>query len=129
MKYVLTFIVLFFTSGLSGQENPHTMKPSNCEDTKQTLGVVHELSRSNTLIIIARLGNGESKRSLSKKRLNAARDFLESRWRRSPQLTTLADGDAVRGLGRLELYTNGDLTYVISLKKGANILNDCFIDR
>jgi hypothetical protein len=69
------------------------------------------------LIIIARLGTGEVSSNLNQTRLAVAKEYV---LRRGADLKyVLAQGERVKGLGRLELYVGGKLYDVLPLKRNA----------
>ena len=85
------------------------------EDSKAALDLVAETAGEGKLIImIARLGNGESSRRLSWRRLDTARSFLESVRAVPKQRMILAEGEVMRGQGRIEVYLDGKL-YMINV--------------
>lgn len=69
------------------------------------------------LIIIARLGTGETSSRLNLVRLAVAEEYV---LRRGSDLKyVLAQGTRVKGLGRLELYVGGKLKEILPLEKNA----------
>ena len=84
------------------------------EDSKAALDLVAETAGEGKLIImIARLGNGESNRKLSWRRLQTAGSFLESVRAVPKQRMVLAEGEVMRGQGRIEVYLDGKLYMII----------------
>jgi hypothetical protein len=70
------------------------------------------------LIIIARLGKGETSSRLNKYRLSVVEEYV---LRRGSDLKyVLAEGSRVQGLGRVELYVGGRLLYIMPIKKNAS---------
>jgi hypothetical protein len=100
-------------------EKPQDEVPTECEgamarldfaviDTKKLPGAY--------LIIVARLGRGESSR-LNRIRLAAAEEYV---LRRGNDLKyVLAAGARTKGLGRLELYVGGQLKEIMTFEKNA----------
>ncbi len=69
------------------------------------------------LIIIARLGTGETSGHLNQIRLAVAEEYV---LRRGSDLKyVLAQGKRVKGLGRLELYVGGRLNEILPFKRNA----------
>jgi hypothetical protein len=69
------------------------------------------------LIIITRLGKGETSSRLNKQRLSVVEEYV---LRRGANLKyVLAEGRRVKGLGRVELYVGGRLLYIMPIKKNA----------
>jgi hypothetical protein len=69
------------------------------------------------LIIIARLGTGETSRRLNQHRLRVVEEYV--RRRGSGLKYVLAEGRKVEGLGRVELYVGGRLLHILPLRKNA----------
>ena len=71
------------------------------------------------LIIIARLGAGETSRRLNQHRLSLVEEYV---LRRGHDLKyVLAEGSRVKGLGQMELYVGGRLSYIMHFKKNAQM--------
>ncbi len=77
------------------------------------------------VILIARLGNREASGSLSRRRLQVARMYLHVGRGREPQLReeniVTAEGERVRGAGRIEAYVRGKLFMVCVFKRNRNL--------
>lgn len=120
-------MVALLDVSLFAQQKPHEQTdrpldqwPMECEgaaanldfaviDTKKLEGAY--------LIIIARLGAGEVSRRLNRSRLAVAEEYV---LRRGSDLKyVLAQGERVKGLGRLELYVGGKLYDIMPLKRNA----------
>jgi hypothetical protein len=70
------------------------------------------------LIMIARLGNGETSRRLNQRRLTVVEEYV---LRRGSDLKyVLAEGRRVRGRGRIELYVGGQLVRVLPFEQNAD---------
>ena len=97
-------------------------EPANCEVANfyldnaamraRALGEAH-------LIVIARLGDGEKSRQLNVSRLKVVENFL-SNWRGVRKVMT-AEGERVRGYGRLEFYVGGALLYTLPVRRNKNL--------
>ncbi len=69
------------------------------------------------LIIIARLGGGETSRRLNQYRLALVEEYV---LRRGHDLKyVLAEGSKVKGLGQIQLYVGGQLSRIMHFKKNA----------
>ena len=69
------------------------------------------------LILIARLGTGETSRNLNQARLSGVEEYV---LRRGSDLKyVLAQGSRVKGLGRIEIYVGGQLAEIMPLRKNA----------
>ena len=99
-------------------ENFRRDKPINCEDFVAVLD--HAMidwaeDKESHMILIARLGTGETDRKLNRARLAWPEDYLK---RRNVKYV-LAEGERVKGLGRFEVYVSGRLAMSIPVKKGS----------
>jgi hypothetical protein len=94
--------------------------PMECEGaaTRLDFAVINTRKLEGAyLIIIARLGSGELSRSLNQTRLASAEEYV---LRRGSDLKyVLAQGNRVKGLGRLEIYVGGQLVDIMPLRKNA----------
>lgn len=97
-------------------------EPTNCEYNISLLAAAHyEAGESGLIIAISRLGAGESK-DISQRRLHNVRAFLsEYQKARAPETVILAEGERVKGFGRVELYVKGSLHSVMVLKRNADL--------
>ena len=94
--------------------------PMECEGAAARLDfavIETEKLEGTYLIIVARLGTSEVSIGLNHIRLAVAEEYV--RRRGSDLKYVLAQGERVKGLGRLELYVGGRLKDVLPLKKNA----------
>ena len=97
-----------------------------CEHTKSDLlSVARAAGAGDTIIIIARRGEGESSRAIVRRRLSGLRDYLETIGQIQPKRVITAEGERVRGLGRVEIYVGGKLHTVFSLKRNKDFWRGC----
>jgi hypothetical protein len=100
-------------------------KPTNCELNSSKLSGAHQAAAAtghDTIIIaIARLGDGERRAEVNRRRLHNVRVFLAEAWKRSPLSVVLAQGERVRGYGRVELYVGGRLFELIAVKTNGDL--------
>lgn len=70
-----------------------------------------------TIIVIARLGDKDSKPNLNKRRLYNIRAYstLEGSVKRKAENLILAEGKPIKGLGQIEFYVRGQLVEVIKM--------------
>lgn len=92
-------------------------QPTTCEVTKAYLndaaGRASDLEGTH-LIVVARPGSGETSPRLNRERLKIVMVYLK----RYPELKVVgAEGESVKGLGRVEVYVGGKLLYTIPIKK------------
>jgi len=116
---------------VAGQQKPVSAtaeqpqpSPGNCESNISTLSVAHQAANEGRLLFaIARLGEGEYKRELNRRRLHNVRVYLtEFGWQRDPKTLLIAEGERVKGYGRVELYVEGRLFDVIAVKRNGDLL-------
>jgi len=135
MKTLGCFLVLTILVGCSvctaqiRSAPPETLTkptPGNCEDNVFILNAAHvaaDATGDDTLIIaIARLGDGERRRELNRRRLHNVRVFLTELQKRKPSTVIIAQGEQVGGYGRVELYVGGRLFQVIAIKTNDDLL-------
>ena len=82
-----------------------------------------ESGKDQTIIIIARLGSGESSRTLAGGRLRQVADYLNRRVSGDRMIT--AEGERVRGLGQLEFYVTGKLHSVFKVRRNRDLVKGC----
>src|SRR5207247_3130982 len=73
------------------------------------------------VIAIARLGDGEQKPDLNRRRLHNVRTYLAEFDGRSSERVVMAEGERVNGYGRIELYVDGKLFYVLMISPNADL--------
>jgi hypothetical protein len=121
------FVVLVASSSGVAQSTEGAaieVKPYPCEYNISTLSAAHNAAGPKGLIIaIARLGDGEYSREFNRRRLHNVRIYLtEFDWHRTPDTVITAEGERVRGYGRIELYVNGKLFEVLATKRNRDLL-------
>jgi len=80
------------------------------EDAKTGLDDVAVAAGSDkSIIMIAHLGTKEVSHSLSRRRLRTARDYLKYTRSIAPLRIIIAEGEPVKGQGRVEAYIDGKL--------------------
>jgi hypothetical protein len=89
-------------------------KPTNCEFNISVLDAAHSKAGSDSLvIIIARLGDRENRRNLNHRRLHNIRTYLKDFVGRDTRITITAQGDRIKGYGRIEIYVKGQHFYTL----------------
>lgn len=106
---------------------PDGLTGADCEGIMMRLDFVAiaagESGKDQTIIIIARLGSGESARSLNRRRLRQVADYVNRRVSRDRIIT--AEGERVRGLGQLEFYVGGKLNIIFKVKRNRDLVKGC----
>ena len=88
------------------------------EHVKSLLDTAAILSgEDKSLIIIARLGAGESSRKLLRGRLYTVSNYLKRERGFSKSRVITAEGERVRGLGHVEVYAGGKLFTIFKMKR------------
>lgn len=131
----LTLIVFAVSPGRTIAHNPQTSEPyvvggdrgldgTNLEETtSHYLDVIAKSAAGDqSIIMIARLGDGESSRGVIRRRLSALRDyFVRTRGIAEGNVIT-AEGERVRGLGRVEIYVGGKLSVVFGMRRNRDFV-------
>lgn len=86
---------------------------------------VDQQSTNERIFVIARLGKGETGRSLSLNRLKAARSYLVETKGINQEQVILAEGERIAGEGQVEFYLGGKLMLVSLAARGRNISFNC----
>jgi hypothetical protein len=86
---------------------------------------VDQQSTNERIFVIARLGKGETARSLNLNRLKAARSYLVETRGINQEQVIFAEGERVAGEGRVEFYLGGKLMLVSLAERGRNINFNC----
>ena len=108
---------------------PLELRSANCEIDESNFNIVRvdaleRLGEDDFLIVIARLGSGDRSRDLNRRRLSATREWFNKAAFPTNRLV-LAEGERVRGNGRVEFYVGGVLTHVILPKPNVGLCIEC----
>jgi hypothetical protein len=87
--------------------------------------VTTELAEGRKTIVIARLGNGERSRELNRRRLFNVQTFLSRYKTIGAENIVAAEGEKVRGYGRVEIYVGGKLLETLTVLKNEDLMVDC----
>ncbi|HZG51930.1 MAG TPA: hypothetical protein VEZ40_07335 [Pyrinomonadaceae bacterium] len=107
-------------------------RPTNCEDRTAIVdGIGQSVAAAELIIVISRLGDGDTRADVGRHRLHNARtywtEFLPVGMRRKRETIILGEGEKVRGFGRLEFYTGGKLFYTIKFRGNQHLLvGECY---
>jgi hypothetical protein len=126
---VLCSIVGTGSVGLGQARISNPSKPGTCETHSAILDttrneVVYGAAKDSLVIAIARLGDGETSRDLNRRRLYNLRVHWNDYKLPAGTLVT-AQGERVKGLGRIELYVAGKLFDMLVPKPGKDLCVDC----
>ncbi len=128
MKYLFPQIVCFFILLLPGSnitsaqsQKPYEFEPSG-ESAVSVLNDVRNQAQAsaNPIILIARLSDGESLRKWNRRRLHNVATQLSS-----VKSVIKTEGDKISGKGRVEIYLDGKLLYVLLAHRNKDLAVDC----
>jgi hypothetical protein len=130
-RIILVLLVgCLFASSVTISAPAQASKPSHqvvlngCEGNNSYLSNAHHLAGTEgTVIAIARLGEGERSKEVSRRRLHNVRIFLtDFGWHRDPATVITAEGERVKGYGTVELYVRGNLFAVLAIRRNQDLL-------
>lgn len=139
-RLILAIMILFsFVCIVAAQEKqvekPYrwgiAKQPENSETNNVFISALRRLLKKESnpekvLILIARLGRGESNRDLNRRRLHnvkTALDLPEGTFSKEKIIST--EGERVDDYGRVEVYWNGELVGGLPTRKNSDLLTDC----
>jgi hypothetical protein len=84
-------------------------------------------------IVVSHLGDVEAKPNLNIRRLHNVRtyltEFILRKYRRKPETIILAQGERVKGLGRIDFYVKGQLYETLEIRRNDDlIVGTCYPD-
>ena len=93
--------------------------------------VAQNAPQDELIIVLARLGNGESRREINRRRLYNVKHCLTKRLthesvRRNAGTVILAEGERVKGYGRIEFYVRGKLFDHLNIMTGGDLVVGCY---
>jgi hypothetical protein len=109
--------------------SPQVLEAGNCEVDEANLDSIRLDARSGVgqdglLIVIARPGVGDVRAHLNSRRLSAVKELFSKRGFPAEKIV-LAEGERVRGNGRVEFYVGGKLTHVIATTRNRGLCIEC----
>jgi hypothetical protein len=131
MRSILTALMagllLFATVNSAATQHKKSAKTivrndNNCESNKAYFDYVATHAGENeAIIVIARLGEGESSRAYNQRRLHNIATYL-SYIREIPKTRIVtAEGERVTGRGRVEVYVRGELMIVFGVGRNQDL--------
>ncbi len=126
LGFVLCISVMGQIGKINGDERPTGCAENEARLDQVGISVTEDVNSQSVLIILARLGDGESSLSLNKGRLYNAREYILSRFKgiRRDRII-VAEGETVAGFGRVTFYFNGKLIDQLLVKKNDRLCVDC----
>jgi len=108
------------------RSTPAIVDADNNETWKTEMSYLSQsIGADEPVILIARLGNGEVSRKLSRQRLQLTRLYLHVGRGLEPPLKeeniVVAEGERIRGVGRIEAYVRGKLFMIFIFKRNKNV--------
>lgn len=96
---------------------------NRCEGNNSDLANAHNMAGADgTIIAIARLGDGERRRELNRRRLHNVRVFLAEFWHRDLTRVITAEGERIKGYGRVEIYVRGVPFVGLEVRRNEDLL-------
>ena len=86
---------------------------------------VEQIKRGGVMVVMARLGDGEGSRELNRRRLYNVREYLKERGGLAADKIVVAEGERVRGYGRLEYYLAGKLFEQLLFRRNGYMCHSC----
>ena len=123
---------MFCAAAVVAAQNNEHKKPiiahdNNCESNKALFDLV-DISTPNDglIIIISRLGSGETSRVYNHRRLHNIRTYLNYVREIPKERIVTAEGERVQGRGRAEVYVRGKLLTVFTVGRNQDLAGgDC----
>ena len=99
----------------------------NCEANRSVMETVAilTLETDSRLFVISRLGAGETRQRIGHRRLHNVRAMFESNRPLDPAKLITAEGERVKGPGRVEFYIGSQLVIVATFRRNADFCVDC----
>jgi hypothetical protein len=98
---------------------------NNCEDAKARLdGVAIESGKEGFIILVARLGDGETSRKLNRQRISYILRYFNRENYLGEHRLIRAEGERVSGPGRVEIYAKGKLMLILTTRRNGDVLGD-----
>lgn len=135
-RYISFVFMLLLAVPLAAQERPAWLNaweipkaPFTCEENlihleRLAFLMYEEIERRGKLIVISRLGDGETSRQLNRRRLHNVREKQKERGV-PPEVIIIAEGERVRGYGRVEFYLGGKMVGGLLIKRNEDICVEC----
>lgn len=119
---------------LTSQDGPsdqvQVLGPFQCQHNEAFLaGLAHTTPADALIIVIARAGQNDTRAALNKRRLQNVRAYLTrfNAEKRGSESIVVAEGEIVKGDGRLEFYVNGKLAAILKLKPNSDLfVGNCY---
>jgi hypothetical protein len=122
VRIALAALTICCLMGVTTAQNYQSSEPiiigNDHESAKAALDLVAQtVNDGHLIILIGRLGDREYSRRLNRQRLEIAGDYLTATRGVSRERIIRAEGERVRGDGRLEVYLNGKLFMIFKFPR------------
>jgi hypothetical protein len=132
LRFTLGFALMlsFFATVLAGASHtdqrslPIVVNGDNNETAKAEMDMLAGRAEGKLIILIARLGNGESANSLAQRRLRTINDYLKNTRALPQERLVTAVGQRVPGAGRIEAYLDGELFMIFELRRNRDFARE-----
>ena len=119
MRTFIFFLIVLFSFSAQAQESSRSNSPDNCEGNSFRLDAVRNkwkesqlLNEKGVIILVARLGKGESDNQLNQRRLYTASKYLNI----AKANIVTGQGEKTDELGIVEVYVDGVLVESLTIK-------------
>lgn len=121
----ILFLYVLFSSKAAGQQTVN--EGISCEEHLAISDfLLNEAEvQSESIILIARLGDGETSRRYNQQRLAAIKDTIGFRNRYPSEKFVLTQGERVKGKGQVEVYIGGRLSTIFKAGRRKNLRGRC----
>jgi hypothetical protein len=114
-------------------ENAVTMSTGAVQDCELNLirmedmatRAIEQTKDGSLLIVVAHLGNDETRPDLNRRRLYNVREFLKNTGKFDTKKLVVAEGEPVSGPGQIEFYLGGKLVNTFSLLRNKDFCLSC----
>lgn len=123
IRVTIGFVLVFtFFPVLKAQDDPKPPNWSYCEyNSNFTYGIYPDLlKKGDTIIVIARLGDGEKNEIINQIRLEQYRLAMSGQGGIVPSV--YAKGERIKGEGGIEIYQDGKMIFFLRARRG------CYLD-
>lgn len=131
-RFLAALCILIFCIGVAGQhiDTTEASRVTSCEENEARLDQIlfrwlKDSESENTLIVVGRLGSGETSARTNRYRLHNAREYLLRRHADKRSSILVAEGERRTGLGQVEFYLNGKLIDTLLVRKTRPLCVDC----
>jgi hypothetical protein len=115
--------VSLVTAQTEGELKPVLGMAHTCEEAKALLDLTrNDVGNEGVIVLVARLGDREVSRRLNRQRLFNVWSYLHHAGGFPANRLVKAEGDRVRGFGRMELYAKGRLMLILPAKRQGDIV-------